>query len=167
MIIPYGYMFDNENVTLPLPNYSVGKNGINTPDDVMLVQFLMKRFFEINQWKVYKPAGTFKVDGSCGPKTRAWILAVQNALTKHYPVATDGRISTPALSSKAWDAFLHYTIIVMCKELHRDRPGFFPCEDYSDVNVTFPPEDMPPLLTQSLKIAWSMLDHAAYEEQAA
>jgi len=52
----------------------------NVWDDVLLVQFFLKKIYEHPESPYVSPeAGSMKVDGLCGPKTKAWIRHFQTA----------------------------------------------------------------------------------------
>ena len=79
-------------------DYSVGASGLNRKDDVMLVQFYLKRIYD-NPFGGYSrpdPSQVMKVDGSCGPITKRWILDFQQtAQSKDMQptsIVPDGRV---------------------------------------------------------------------------
>lgn len=73
--------------------HAVGKNCPNMSDDVKLVQYLLKIYYE-QASPDCRPNGTMTVDGVCGPITRNWILKFQFDCSADYPgeVLVDGRI---------------------------------------------------------------------------
>jgi hypothetical protein len=95
------------NVTM-----AVGPPGTapNRPDDVMLVQYLMKTIVRVGLWVPPTLSKPFPVDGRMGPDTAAWIQDYQ--LTKHKFVFQDGRIDR-ALGVNASLAHRIYTIIFL------------------------------------------------------
>jgi hypothetical protein len=63
---------------------AVGNNGPNKRDDVMLVQFFIKRIFE-NPTRSRRPPDSLKplvIDGICGPITTSWIDFYQDDVAK-------------------------------------------------------------------------------------
>lgn len=57
-------------------NMAVGKSAPNRKDDVMLVQYMLKRIYEKPVYKnrtLSKQQGVMVVDGLCGPITMQWI----------------------------------------------------------------------------------------------
>ena len=60
-----------QSTSFPGPFYNVdapvGPGARNRRDDVMLVQFLLKRYYK--HFKAFKPQGDMVVDGLCGPTT--------------------------------------------------------------------------------------------------
>jgi hypothetical protein len=95
------------NVTM-----AVGPPGSapNRPDDVMLVQYLLKILARVGLWVPPTLSKPFPVDGKMGPDTVAWIKDYQ--LIKHRVVVQDGRIDR-ALGVNASIAHQVYTIIFM------------------------------------------------------
>jgi hypothetical protein len=114
---------------------AVGKNAPNRKDDVMLVQYMLKRIYEK---PVYKK-GTFSkqqtvmvVDGLCGPITIQWITRFQldcrDTFGGHGGVV-DGRVDRSSASTTYTidyinDAFrLHYSEIWENMPVHPDVPA--------------------------------------------
>jgi hypothetical protein len=95
------------NVTM-----AVGPPGTapNRPDDVMLVQYLLKTLVRVGLWVPPTLSKPFPADGRMGPDTAAWIKDYQ--LTKHRFVVQDGRIDR-ALGVNASLAHRVYTIIIL------------------------------------------------------
>ncbi|MEZ5428525.1 MAG: hypothetical protein R2747_19860 [Pyrinomonadaceae bacterium] len=58
-------------------NMAVGYGCPNMEEDVKVVQFFLKRVFEIDFLKNKKPWGQMTIDGKVGPVTRAWIVKMQ------------------------------------------------------------------------------------------
>lgn len=73
--------------------HAVGKNCPNLRDDVKLVQYLLKIYYE-KAGAESRPNGTMTVDGVCGPITRNWILKFQLDCNYEYPgeILVDGRV---------------------------------------------------------------------------
>jgi hypothetical protein len=57
---------------------AVGPGARNRRDDVLLVQFLLKRYY--TYFGACRPAGELAVDGHFGPTTHRWIRAFQQEL---------------------------------------------------------------------------------------
>ena len=95
------------NVTM-----AVGPPGTapNRPDDVMLVQYLLKTIVRVGLWVPPTLSKPFPADGRMGPDTAAWIQDYQ--LTKHRVAVQDGRIDR-ALGVNASLAHRVYTIIFL------------------------------------------------------
>lgn len=73
--------------------HAVGKQCPNMPDDVKLVQYLLKILYQkLPPYK--KPNGEMKVDGICGPITMNWILKFQLDVSADNPgiIAVDNRV---------------------------------------------------------------------------
>lgn len=73
--------------------HAVGKNCPNMPDDVKLVQYLLKIYYDAVS-SDFRPTGNMTVDGVCGPVTRNWILKFQLDCSYEYPgeILVDGRV---------------------------------------------------------------------------
>ena len=71
--------------------HAVGQNAPNVSNDVKLVQYLLRAFYEKYP---EKPGGEMSVDGYCGQITRRWILHFQMQMNKKFPgtVLLDNRI---------------------------------------------------------------------------
>ena len=73
--------------------HAVGKNCPNLSDDVKLVQYLLKIYYEAVSVD-FRPQGNMTVDGVCGPVTRNWILKFQLDCSYEHPgeILVDGRV---------------------------------------------------------------------------
>ena len=73
--------------------HAVGKNCPNMSDDVKLVQYLLKIYYEAVSID-FRPVGNMTVDGVCGPVTRNWILKFQIDCNHEYPgeILVDERV---------------------------------------------------------------------------
>lgn len=89
--------------------HAVGKNCPNLHDDVMLVQHLLKKFYDQadgkDGWK--KPPGEMKVTGTCGQTTLNWIIHFQRDVYKKHPgkIALDNRVDR--VRGNAWGSMPH------------------------------------------------------------
>jgi hypothetical protein len=75
--------------------HAVGKGCPNVRDDVKLVQYLLKSFYDKAVGKgISKPAGELEVTGDCESVTMHWILQFQFDMNKAYPgkIAIDNRV---------------------------------------------------------------------------
>lgn len=94
-----GFLDTSERKALPVfynVVHAVGKQCPNVRDDVMLIQYLFKAFYDKAEvkkgWK--KPPGEMKVTGLCGPTTMSWIIHFQRDVYKEAPgqISLDNRI---------------------------------------------------------------------------
>ena len=109
---------DALNVTMFAIDHSVGRGGVNQQDDVQLIQILINRYIalkavhyermgpegrvigeggrQIGDCRVLDASGhqikELKVDGLCGPRTLAAILAAQRSMKRWQGATVDGRI---------------------------------------------------------------------------
>jgi hypothetical protein len=98
-----------ESVAIFAIDHSVGIGGRNLVDDVQLIQVLINRYIDWREEIVKDHPGErgfdarvldksgrtiarLAVDGNCGPRTRAAIVATQRSLNKWRSSAVDGRI---------------------------------------------------------------------------
>lgn len=73
--------------------HAVGKQCPNYPDDVKLVQYLLKAFYEGDvAWQ--KPPGEMIINGNCGTTTLNWIIHFQRDVARANPgkIALDNRV---------------------------------------------------------------------------
>ena len=77
-----------------LLHHSVGPHSINRPDDVQLVQFLINQAHASGPFP-FELEEPLRMDGICGPKTKAAILSFQKARSSetHHQ---DGRVTATA-----------------------------------------------------------------------
>jgi len=91
----------------------VGPNAHNRRDDVLLVQYMLKRVYEKPSYpkiQLTKQQGPMIVDGICGPITARWIRHFQDDLRNAgAKVLADGRIDK-ALAGMASISGTEYTI---------------------------------------------------------
>ena len=67
-------------------DHAVGKNCPNGKNDVKLIQYLLKTFYDkAVSYGLTKPSGNMVVDGLCGPTTMAWITRFQMDYSKQHP----------------------------------------------------------------------------------
>lgn len=108
---------------------SVGRGGVNRRDDTLLVQYLLKKAFEVKTYAPMKPAQPLAIDGNCGPVTNSYILAFQkrgNVLNPESETTTDSLVDhargggiAGSISGKL------YTIAALNKALHDNFPEIF------------------------------------------
>jgi len=111
-------------------SYAVGVGGINRSDDVMLVQYLLKKVFENAKYGPAKPTSNMNVDGFYGPITASYIRAYQRrdqTVNPSASVVMDGRIdkavSSDGLSGDISDRV--YCIAALNLSLQQDHPSIF------------------------------------------
>jgi hypothetical protein len=109
------------NVSMP-----VGKGGSNQRGDVMLVQLLLKKFYDQHK-DVPAPGGKMVVDGVPGPITQRWINTFQMQQRTKFPdgVAVDGVVDR---ARKPWISTISrtlYTILVLNFYLEQSDPKGF------------------------------------------
>ncbi|MGD9564247.1 MAG: hypothetical protein AB7F88_18965 [Pyrinomonadaceae bacterium] len=91
-----GFADSAPGTTLPIfynVVHAVGKQCPNYPDDVKLVQYLLKAFYEGDvSWR--KPPGEMLVTGECGTTTMNWIIHFQRDVARAHPgkIALDNRV---------------------------------------------------------------------------
>jgi len=81
---------------------AVGTNAPNKRDDVLLVQYFLKRIYEKPEdQQLSRPSTPMVVDGYFGPTTRNWILMFQRDYESYCaPVFADGRVDP--VVSRSW-----------------------------------------------------------------
>jgi hypothetical protein len=138
-----GDPFDFYNVDM-----AVGPGAPNVEADVMLVQFLLKHFFEMADRKAQAPRGRMKVDGIVGPITLRWITAFQERMRRQgIPMATDGRIDK-ARGEMSSISKTVYTILVLCGQYDSDLEfGGNPPSRYHELDKEL---DCPPALAAAV-----------------
>jgi len=111
-------------------SYAVGVGGNNRPDDVMLVQYLLKKVFENAKYSPAKPTSQMTVDGFYGPITASYIKAYQRrdqVVNPSASVVVDGRIdkavSADGLSGDISERV--YCIAALNLSLAQDHPSIF------------------------------------------
>lgn len=76
---------------------SVGKWGVNNPEDVMLVQFFLSEVAKVPPLPLPPPSTPLTVNGIASPTLNEWILWFQNATkTAGKVIIVDGKID-PAM----------------------------------------------------------------------
>lgn len=109
--------------------HAVGKNCPNMSDDVKLVQYLLKIFYETFPVHL-RPGGVMTVDGLCGPITNHWIYKFQWDANKQHPneVALDNVVD-PIRKNQGWKGSIsntYYTLYLLNYNAQkRDPKGFF------------------------------------------
>lgn len=72
---------------------SVGKGGVNSSDDVLLIQFFLSEIGKVPPHPIPPPSTPLVVNGIANQTLNEWILWFQNAVKKVGKVVTvDGRI---------------------------------------------------------------------------
>jgi hypothetical protein len=104
---------------------AVGKGSANRKGDVMLVQLLLKLFYD--KRKHPKPPGKMVVDGLYGPTTATWLIQYQLRENPQWPrgIATDGvvdRAKDPWFGSISETT---YTILALNHRLRQVDPQLF------------------------------------------
>ncbi len=107
--------------------HAVGKNCPNLSDDVKLVQYLLKIFYDKYPAE-YRPNGNMTVDGVCGAVTRNWILKFQLDCSADYPgrILVDGRVDRMRdQKMKGAISNTHYTLgFLNTNAAHYNPEGF-------------------------------------------
>jgi len=87
-------MGGNQTLTFYNVSEAVGTGGKNWEEDVKIVQFFLQRIYTRPKYQKLKPWGEMKVDGKCGPITRAWITKFQSDARNHgLPLVVDGIVN--------------------------------------------------------------------------
>jgi hypothetical protein len=110
---------------------AVGKNCPNKPDDVKLVQYLLRIFYDTFPPAV-RPKGEMRMppDGICGPITLHWIYKFQWDCNKQHPgkVMLDN-IMDPIRQGQHWKGSIsgtYYTLYLLNYNAQkRDPKGYF------------------------------------------
>ena len=125
-------------------SFSVGFAGISCRDDVMLVQYLLKKIWERSYHP--PPDGTMLVDGWMGPITDRWIRRFQKGDAFDVPepglMLQDGIVDSARGSTYASNTGLCWSIVYMNVRFKYTYPELY------DRLPTAP--DLPPLLAHSL-----------------
>jgi hypothetical protein len=94
---------------------SVGEKCANRTDDVMLVQFLVKTFFEDPKNTLEKPADTLPVTGFFGPITLRYLRAFSKACTRRgIVIEKDNRLDPAGALTSGTISKKLYKIVVLC-----------------------------------------------------
>ena len=101
----------------------VGRGAPNQRGDVMLVQLLLKKFYDKNK-DVAAPGGKMVVDGVPGPTTQRWINTFQRQQNPKFPngVALDGVVDRAKAPWIATISRTLYTILVLNFYLEQSDP---------------------------------------------
>ena len=117
-----GYPFYNVN-------FAVGKNCPNYREDVLLVQFFLKRIYKSSMMQSQTPKGEMKVDGKCGPVTCNWILKFQidmmNFGLKCYPDGVVNKAGNSKSNNVSSLSKTQYTIRMLNNGLRDLEPGLY------------------------------------------
>jgi len=134
------------------------ENGINTtiggwascpnqPDDVKLVQYLLKAFYDFQLLHV-RPKGEMKIDGFCGPVTNRWILQFQrdcNLASGEQVLLMDNRVDKVlnknligSISGKMYTlAMLNINVKYYSPEVWAKTPLFVPLQNPYSVQISY------------------------------
>jgi hypothetical protein len=125
----------------PGGSYTVGSaSAPNRHDDVMLVQFFLKRLFD-HEKVAFGPL-PLDIDGFCGPITVQWIQNFQRMLKqKGNPTSVDGRIDRAEDVMSSISKTI-YAIVQLNAKYKFHRPDLFD-------HIEFDPQ-CPPLLAAAL-----------------
>jgi hypothetical protein len=126
-------------------DHAVGPNCPNRTDDVMLVQYLLLKFYGNPKRTAIAPAGEMRVTGFCGPVTRRWILAFQMYLGAG--TAVDGQIDPTRGRGVSTISHTVYTIINLCNMYFQDLTAIGQTTRYVDLDKE---PDVPLLLKTAL-----------------
>jgi hypothetical protein len=126
-------------------SYGIGYVGVNSRDDVMLVQYLLKKIWERVKGAM-PPAGNMVVDGWMGPTTDRWIRDYQSGRVFDPPqpslMVHDGIVDRAMGGEDTPIQHRTWTIIML-------NVGFK--KKYPELYYTLPAApDLPPLLASSL-----------------
>ncbi len=107
--------------------HAVGHQCPNMRDDVKLVQYLLKAFYE-NAPDTSKPNGIMAVDGLCGPTNRGGINRFEMDMTGPGQVAFDGRIDRvrdQSMTSSVSQTY--YALVLLNRWTIKFNPGAWIC----------------------------------------
>jgi hypothetical protein len=107
-------------------NYSVGRSARNFPDDVMLVQLLLKKVYDKDRG-VLAPPGEMEVTGFCGPTTMSWIQHFQLQCKTQFQlsIATDGVVDRCRERVQSTISRTIYTILHLNAVVRKGDPGAY------------------------------------------
>jgi len=119
----------------------------NQSDDVKLVQYLLKAFYDVQPPHV-RPHGEMKIDGLCGAVTNRWILQFQrdcNRATGEQILLVDNRVDkvlnknpVGGISRKMYTlAMLNINVKHYCPEVWAKTPLFVPLHNPHGVQITY------------------------------
>ena len=119
----------------------------NQPDDVKLVQYLLKAFYDFQPPHV-RPKGEMKIDGLCGPVTNRWILQFQrdcNLAGGDQVLLMDNRVDKVlnknligSISGKMYTlAMLNINVKHYSPEVWAKAPLFVPLQNPSGVQISY------------------------------
>jgi len=98
-------------------NYAVGYGKINVRDDVLLVQYFLKKIWDKHKYQATPPPGVMKVDGFMGPTTHRWIKNFQSGATMKTPDPTvmfqDGIVNRAVADTLVAGTERSYTIVML------------------------------------------------------
>jgi hypothetical protein len=119
----------------------------NLPDDVKLVQYLLKAFYDFQPPHV-RPQGEMKIDGLCGPVTNRWILQFQrdcNLAGGEQVLLVDNRVDkvlnknlVSNISKKMYTlAMLNINVKYYSPEVWAKTPLFVPLHNPYGVQISY------------------------------
>lgn len=98
-------------------SFAVGYGKYNVRDDVLLVQYFLKKIWDKHKTKAQPPAGVMKVDGFMGPTTHRWIKNFQSGATMKTPDPTvmyqDGIVNRAVADSLIAETERTWTIVML------------------------------------------------------
>jgi len=125
-------------------SYKVGYVGYNCRDDVLLVQYFLKKIWERSSAR--PPGGVMKVDGWMGPITDRWIREFQSGATMTPPTSDamvhDGIVDRATGGASSTEAGQTWTIMGLNFSFRNRYPELY------DILPLAP--DLPPLLAYAL-----------------
>jgi hypothetical protein len=104
---------------------AVGKNSANRRDDVLLVQFLLKKFYALTP-RLTPPTSGIAVDGLFGPTTGRWIAQFQlHANQEGVPMAMDGVVDRAKRDVESSISRTIYAIVTLNATIRTRDEVFF------------------------------------------
>jgi hypothetical protein len=108
-------------------NMAVGKNAPNRKDDVMLVQYMLKRIYEkpVYQKATFsKQQSVMLVDGLCGPITTQWIGRFQMDIRDGWgcSIVVDRRVDRAPKEAEYTISYINYAFKGHYPEIHANMP---------------------------------------------
>jgi hypothetical protein len=127
-------------------SFAVGYGRYNVRDDVLLVQYFLKKIWDKHRTKAQPPAGTMAVDGWMGPTTDRWIRNFQSGATMKIPdpsvMFQDGIVNRAVAAQSVAGSDKSYTIVMLNYNFQVKYPELYPMLPAAP--------DLPPELAYSL-----------------